>query len=139
MKNKLIITNIFLLTSFLIFIYLQGYYGPKFCIPFEHVDRCFYLYQVMRDTIQFFAIIFLPVTILVCLFKDSVVATWWKFARWAIPIVLMINMIINSGIHHNPYGKWQDIFDIPVLIVIYLVFIIGSIIQIVRGYRNGRE
>ncbi len=136
MKKKLVVTNFFLLACSLIFIYFNGYYGPKFCIPFEHANRCFYLYQVIRDTIQIFTVIFLPVTILVCLFKDSVVVTWWRFARWVIPIVLVISMLINSGIHHNPAGTWQDIFDVPALIFLYSVFSIGSVVQIVRGYRQ---
>lgn len=140
MKNTLIITNIFLFTSFLFFIYFKGYYGPRFCIPFEHADHCFYLYLVIKDTIGIFTIIFLPVSILVCFCKDSVVIKWWKFARIAIPAILIISTIINLGFHHHPGGfmNLDNMFDIPAQMLMYGIFVIGSVIQIVRGYRVSR-
>jgi hypothetical protein len=60
--------------------------------------------------------------------------SWWSFAKYAIPIVFVLSTFISAGFHHNPDGKWQDIFDIPALFTIYGIFIIGSLIQISRGY-----
>ncbi len=62
---------------------------------------------------------------------------WWKFARIAIPLILIISTIINLGFHHNPGGfmNMDDMFDIPAHILLYTIFVIGSIVQIVRGRR----
>ncbi len=63
---------------------------------------------------------------------------WWKFARVAIPVILVISTIINLGFHHTVGGflNTSDIFDIPAHILMYSIFVIGSIVQIVRGYRS---
>ncbi len=63
---------------------------------------------------------------------------WWKFARVAIPVILVISTIINLGFHHTSGGfmNFDDMFDVPALIFLYLIFAVGSIIQIVRGYRQ---
>jgi hypothetical protein len=63
--------------------------------------------------------------------------SWWSFAKYSIPIVFILTTFISAGFHHNPDGKWQDIFDIPALFTIYSFFIIGSLIQIIRGYQKG--
>ena len=63
---------------------------------------------------------------------------WWKFARIAIPIILIISTLINAGFHHHPGGfmNMDDLFDIPAHIILYSIFIIGSVVQIVRGLRS---
>ncbi len=70
--------------------------------------------------------------------KDSVFQTWWKFARIAVPVVLLISFIISLELHHTP-GGWFNVdneVDIVYLTITYLVFSIGSVIAIVRGYRK---
>ncbi len=65
---------------------------------------------------------------------------WWKFARIAIPVILVISTIINLGFHHHPGGfmNLDNMFDIPAQMLMYGIFVIGSVIQIVRGYRVSR-
>jgi len=66
--------------------------------------------------------------------------TWWVFAKYATPIIFILSILINSGIHHNPNGIWQDMLDIPMLVSLYTIFILGSVAQIIRGYyRKGRD
>ena len=73
-------------------------------------------------------------------FQREVFITWWKFARIAIPVILVISRIINLGFHHTSGGfiNTSDALDIPAHILMYSIFVIGSIIQIVRGYRISR-
>lgn len=63
---------------------------------------------------------------------------WWKFARIAIPLILIISTLINLGFHHNPGGfmNMDDMFDIPAHILLYTIFVVGSVVQIVRGLRS---
>jgi hypothetical protein len=63
---------------------------------------------------------------------------WWKFARFAIPIILVISTIINLKLHHTNSGffNMDNMLDIPAHILMYAIFIIGSVVQIWRGYRQ---
>lgn len=70
--------------------------------------------------------------------QAKVVDAWWKFARIAIPLTLIISTIINLGFHHNPGGfmNMDDMFDIPAHILLYTIFVVGSVVQIVRGHKS---
>ncbi len=70
-------------------------------------------------------------------FQEKVLRMWWKFARIAIPVILVISTVINLGFHHTVGGflNMSDMFDIPAQMLMYSIFVIGSVIQIVRGYR----
>ena len=61
---------------------------------------------------------------------------WWKFARIAIPITLFISTLINLKLHHKSGGflNMDNIFDLPILFTTYVIFVTGSVIQIIRGY-----
>lgn len=95
--------------------------------------------RTMLDNIEHATYIF-PLILLFSLITyklpETAFTTWWKFARIAAPIVIVLGFVINLGLHHDPAGEFQNIFDIPALILLYSVFIIGSAIQIYRGYRR---
>lgn len=84
--------------------------------------------------------LFFPIILIIVLaiykLSDSVFVYWWKFARWAIPTIFLLSLVINLELHHNPTGQWQDMFDLPALLLMYAIFIVGSLIQIYRGFRN---
>ncbi len=85
------------------------------------------------------SIFFIPVFIfsLITYFApERVFASWWKFARIAIPAIFIPVLLINMEVHHNPNGDWQDIFDLQALILLYSIFILGSAWQIWKGWRN---
>ncbi len=76
-------------------------------------------------------------SLLTSLMSDDVHVTWWKFARMAIPGVILGSWLISLGLHHNPGGffNMDNYFDLVWLGILYLIFIIGSLVQIYRGYR----
>lgn len=63
---------------------------------------------------------------------------WWRFARIALPAIFLITTVINLGFHHSNYGPFNmdNMFDIPALITLYTIFVVGSLVQIWRGYRS---
>lgn len=69
--------------------------------------------------------------------SNQVFVAWWKFARVSIPVILVISTLIGMQLHHNSYGLFNmdNLFDVPVLLLMYGIFIVGSLIQIWRGYR----
>ena len=61
--------------------------------------------------------------------------SWWKFARLAIPIVFVLVIIINLR-PHSP-GGWMNLdneIDLLLVGVVYGLFTLGSLIQIIRGF-----
>jgi len=78
-------------------------------------------------------IVFL-ITIKFC--TKNAFTAWWKFAKYSIPTILLLSAVINLELHHSPAGQWQGVFDAPALVLLYLIFTIGSVIQIVRGHRH---
>ncbi len=70
--------------------------------------------------------------------SERIFTMWWEFARVALPIILLLTIVINLKLHHNP-GGWINMdadIDRVVLVLIYAIFVIGSLIQIIRGYRQ---
>jgi hypothetical protein len=83
-----------------------------------------------------FAPVVLFFSLLTYKMRDSVFTYWWKFARVGVPITLLIVTVVNLELHHNPAGEMQGILDVPFLFLVNAIFIIGSLIQIYRGYRK---
>ncbi len=75
---------------------------------------------------------------LVLSLSPTLFTKWWKFARVAIPLILVISIGINLQLHHTSRGffNMDDMFDIPVHVLMYSIFIIGSVVQVWRGYRQ---
>lgn len=91
------------------------------------------------DNIEHSTYIFFPIFVfsLITYFApERVFASWWKFARIAIPAILIPVLLINLEVHHNPNGDWQDIFDVQILALLYSIFTIGSAWQIWKGWRS---
>ncbi len=90
------------------------------------------------ENILYFAPIALFFSLLTYKMPDRVFAAWWKFARIAVPIILFISWLISLELHHNPGGffNMDNNFDILGLMLMYTIFIVGSVIQIYRGYRQ---
>ncbi len=86
--------------------------------------------------------IFFPVILFFSLvtykLKPEVFIAWWRFARLAIPAVFVGLFIISLELHHNPGGwfNFDEAKDMFMYFVIYGIFVIGSFIQIYRGYKK---
>jgi hypothetical protein len=80
-------------------------------------------------------------SLLTFLISNVVHAAWWKFARITIPGVLLGSWLISLGLHHNPGGffNMDNYYDLVGLAILYLIFVIGSIVQIYRGYKFKME
>ncbi|MFN3188129.1 MAG: hypothetical protein ACK42D_01110 [Candidatus Paceibacteria bacterium] len=127
MKNKkkaiLLVGSLF--TALLILIRL---------LPINVYEVQYLEYVEFTFNILLFTPIILLLSLITYKMSESVFVAWWAFAKYAIPIILVLSFIVNAGFHHNPAGQWQDMFDVPVLFALYGIFAVGSVVQIVRGY-----
>lgn len=69
-------------------------------------------------------------------FTKNAFTAWWKFAKYGIPVIFILSLAIGLELHHSPAGQWQGMFDAPALGLLYLIFTVGSVVQIIRGYRQ---
>ncbi len=94
---------------------------------FDAIEHVLYLFPII--------LVFSAITLFT---KEEIFRAWWQFARVAIPIVLISSFIISLELHHNP-GGWFNIdneIDIIMTTGIYLLFILGSVWQMYRGFRK---
>jgi hypothetical protein len=88
------------------------------------------------------AVIFCPVflffSIITYKMPSKAFEYWWKFARYAIPLVFILSIPISIGLFHSPGGFFNldDLTDFFLYALLAVLFTIGSIIQIIRGYRQ---
>lgn len=64
---------------------------------------------------------------------------WWAFAKYSIPIILILSSAIYFELHHNDTSQMQDMFNAPILLSLYSIFILGSLIQIYRARLDARD
>jgi len=132
-KNILIAGSLFI---YLLFFYYQ-FMAPKGFCDVNNLILCGYSMDQLKNIFNFFPVI-LFFSLLTYTMSQAVFATWWKFARWAIPLVFTFVIVINLRLHHTP-GGWLNMdaqIDLLLVGVIYGIFVIGSIISIVRGYKS---
>jgi hypothetical protein len=102
-------------------------------------DKSDYSCRTNWDTLELILYFFVPVLLfsLITYFApERVFAAWWKFARIAIPSIFVAVLLINLELHHGPQVRMPELFDIPALVLLYSIFIIGSVWQIWKGWRS---
>ncbi len=90
------------------------------------------------DITEHFAYIFVPVlffSFVTYFAPERIFASWWKFARVAIPVAFIANALLVYDMSKST-DAFDDIVYIPVLILIYGSFILGSAWQIWKGWSN---
>jgi len=104
---------------------------------------CRITYDTAEHIFYFFPV-FLLFSILALTSNESW-SSWWRYAKFAAPICFALIVAINFGVlHTSTYGTFgfgdmlNQTCDLWALGIIYAAFTLGSIIQIVRGYRAGR-
>lgn len=120
------------MVAFLLIIIFDNVYKIGIC---ENGDvTCRGYYRSVGESFLFF----IPVlffTIITYFAPDRVFASWWKFACIAIPVAFMANALLMYDMSKST-DAFDDIVYIPLLILIYGSFILGSAWQIWKGWRN---
>ncbi len=103
--------------------YFFGYSSPDFIKP-------------ILGAILFFPV-FLFFSIITYKMPFKAFEYWWRFARFTVPLVFMLSIPVSLGLFHSPGGflNLDDLTDFILYASIGLLFTIGSIVQIIRGYR----
>lgn len=103
------------------------------CEKREYVCREYY------DTFEISLYIFVFVlffSIITYKAPERVFNAWWGFTRIALPVILLLTVLINLKLHHSP-GGWINVdadVDSAAFVLMYIIFVLGSLVQIARGY-----
>ena len=125
MKLKILLTFFILLLIFLVdYFKVQDYCSFKCSRSWDDIFLWWFIF------VGIIFIFLIPLSFV----PKRIFSKWWIYVKIFAPVVLLLSTIIASGVLHNPQGTWQDMFDVPVIIFLYLLFILGSLIQIIRGY-----
>lgn len=70
--------------------------------------------------------------------KDEVFAVWWRFTRWFVPVIIIISFLLNGGGGGGLgiSGAVSGAFNFLVICIFYLIFILVSLIKIIREYKR---
>ncbi|MDD2766362.1 MAG: hypothetical protein PHH40_01190 [Candidatus Moranbacteria bacterium] len=71
--------------------------------------------------------------------RDEVFEAWWKPARFFIPIIMLVTLLVNSKTRSGGMGISGAIaggFDIFLIGIFYFIFIVISLVRIVSVYRK---
>jgi hypothetical protein len=133
-KKLAILVSLSIAAPMLVFIFFSH-------IPFGLCEKmnygCITKYNILHNTYYVFALV-LFFSIVAYRGTERVFTSWWKFARFAIPTAFLLSIPINLGLFHEPGGfmNMDDLTDFVLLGFVYVLFTIGSVIQIIRGYRQ---
>ncbi len=79
---------------------------------------------------------FLPLLLLSLItykMREEVFRAWWNFARWFAPVIIVVTFLLSNARGGGTLGMNKD-FAILVLGLLYTIFIITSLVKIVRAF-----
>lgn len=122
------------LTFYILFLIYQ-YQTPKVFCDLLYIYVCQFSMDSISGPANFFGILAL-FSLITYKVPNRVYIKWWRFALVSILIMIVFSIIINSYYLHSNSGLFNldAAFDRLYFHIFYLLFILGSIIQIIRGY-----
>ncbi len=88
--------------------------------------------QFIAFTLFPFLSLFL-LTILTYRMKEEVFHAWWNFARWFVPLIIVTTLWLETAGGGGTLGMNKD-FEFFILGILYSIFIITSLVKIMRAY-----
>lgn len=85
---------------------------------------------------------FIPVFLLSLItykLREEVFRAWWNFARWFVPIIMLVTFLLNSAHRGGGIaGAAAGGFNILILGIFYVIFVITSLVKIAGAYRKNK-
>ena len=71
--------------------------------------------------------------------RDEVFRAWWGFARWWVPVIIAVTLFVQNAGGGGGWGMNGGAFDAFFIGIFYFIFILVSLIKIVRAYLKTKE
>ena len=65
--------------------------------------------------------------------RDEVFRAWWGFARWWVPVIMVVTLLLENAGGGGTLGMNKD-FTAFILIVLYSILIVTSLVKIFNAY-----
>jgi uncharacterized membrane protein YhaH (DUF805 family) len=98
----------------------------------EYRDVCMNIYIPIAYLCFSFPVIFL-LSLITYKMHDNVFRAWWSFARWFVPIIIIMTFILNNSGGGGTIGMNQD-FTFFILGILYFILVIVSAVRITSAY-----
>ncbi|MBP6033996.1 MAG: hypothetical protein KA537_00795 [Candidatus Moranbacteria bacterium] len=136
MKTLATKKNILILSGIVISVALLATEEFRFCYSIG-LEKCPIPLDDSKEVLLYpFFIIFL-LSLITYRMRDEVFQAWWRFARWFVPIIILVTFLQNMAHQQGGLGGVaQGAFDFAVLSFLYLVFILVSSIKIIRAHKR---
>jgi hypothetical protein len=72
----------------------------------------------------------LPISLFTLFLKEEVFQTWWRFARWSVPVLMFFTYVLN-GSGGGGFGISSS--DFILVWLLYIIFFITSFAIIIRA------
>ena len=85
---------------------------------------------------------FLPLLLLSLItykMRDEVFRAWWRFARWFVPVIIVVTLFVQNAGGGGGWGMNGGAFDAFFIGIFYFILILVSLIKIVRAYLKTKE
>jgi hypothetical protein len=88
--------------------------------------------------ISYFFPLILLFSLIIYWLPVQVFKSWLKFLLVWGPITIIVTTLVHLQWHHRGGGimNMDNIFDVPIILTMYGVFVLGSLIQIYRGWNR---
>ncbi|MHB1316562.1 MAG: hypothetical protein ACYCZW_01760 [Minisyncoccota bacterium] len=70
--------------------------------------------------------------------KEEVFRSWWNFARWWAPVIIVVTFLLENASGGGTLGMGND-FRILIQSILYIILVITSLIKIIRTYLKTRK
>lgn len=80
----------------------------------------------------------IPFSVILYFFRDEVFRAWWSFARWWVPVIVIVTLWIAKAGGGGGWGMNGGAFDAFFLGIFYFIFVVVSLIKIVRSHLKTR-
>ncbi len=98
--------------------------GVKYCVGNNILP------EYIRQIAGFLSLSFSFLSLLTYWAKDQLFTAWFKFAVWMVPVIVVATIWLNQV--DSGSGLFSGMFTILVLSILYSIFIITSIVKIVK-------
>lgn len=131
-KKNLLIVELVSISLILLLIYVQNgdiCYSRNWCRGlWEEINL---LGEMLLVVISVF-----PFLLITYRMKDGVFRTWWNFARWFVPIIIVVTFLQNIAPKQSGFGGvTSGSFNFLVLVIFYSIFVIVSLVRIILAYK----
>ncbi|MFZ3031639.1 MAG: hypothetical protein WA082_01245 [Candidatus Moraniibacteriota bacterium] len=107
-----------------------------FC-SFIGLDKCLIPLDDSKEILLYPFPLVLFFSLLTYKMKEEVFQAWWRFSRWFVLMIVMVTFFLSVAPGQSGFAAVAaQSFNFLILAILYIAFILISLIKIVRAYRR---